>query len=215
MRCPSVVTATRRSSTAPAATSRSRIAALSMAACSRVSTTTDAVRRRRAALPRRGRRARRAAPPRWRARAIWPRACSASNTAAGSSPARMARLSCAYSVSAHSVGRRTVWTNRCTVSRSTQASGWTQRCGEVEHAAAADRGQLVPVTDQRDPRAGLVGDGQQRAGGVLVEHPGLVDQQHVTASGSQPGRGRRPVSGRFPAVAGPARRSSSHRQPCC
>jgi len=43
---------------------------------------------------------------------------------------------------------------------------------EVEHAAAPDGGQLVPVTDQRDPSAGLVGDGEQGPGGVLVQHPG-------------------------------------------
>ena len=52
--------------------------------------------------------------------------------------------------------------------------------GEIQHAAAADRGELVPVTDQRQPGSDLVGDGQQRPGGVLVEHPGLVDDQEVT-----------------------------------
>ncbi len=52
--------------------------------------------------------------------------------------------------------------------------------GVVEDAAAADGGELVAVADERDPCAGLVGDGEQRAGGVLVEHPGLVDEQQVT-----------------------------------
>ena len=73
----------------------------------------------------------------------------------------------------------TVCTNRCTASRSTRASGWTQRCGEVEHAAAADRGQLMPVADQRHPGTGLVRDGQQGAGGVLIQHPGLIHQQQI------------------------------------
>ena len=57
--------------------------------------------------------------------------------------------------------------------------------GVVEYAAAADRGELVPVTDERDPGVGLVGDGEQGAGGVLVEHAGLVDEQDVP--GQQPG----------------------------
>jgi hypothetical protein len=38
---------------------------------------------------------------------------------------------------------------------------------------------LVPVTDQCDPGAVFVGDGQQCAGGVLVKHAGLVNEQHV------------------------------------
>jgi hypothetical protein len=48
---------------------------------------------------------------------------------------------------------------------------------EVEHAAAADRGQLMPVADQRNPGTGLIRDGQQRAGGVLIQHPCLIDKQ--------------------------------------
>ena len=32
--------------------------------------------------------------------------------------------------------------------------------GQVEHSPAADGGQLVPVTDQRDPSVVFVGDGQ-------------------------------------------------------
>ena len=47
--------------------------------------------------------------------------------------------------------------------------------GVLEHPAAADRGQLMPVADERDPGAVLVGDREQGAGGVLVEHPGLID----------------------------------------
>ena len=62
--------------------------------------------------------------------------------------------------------------------------------GKVEDAAAADRSQLVAVAQQRQPDPGLVGDGEQRAGGVLVEHPGLVDDQQI--SRAQPGCLRRP-----------------------
>ena len=57
-------------------------------------------------------------------------------------------------------------------------------CGEVEYPAAADGGQLVTVPEQRDGRVGSVGDREQRAGGVLVEHAGLVDQEYV--AGQQP-----------------------------
>ena len=77
----------------------------------------------------------------------------------------------------------------------------------------------MPVADQRDPGAGLVGDGEQGAGGVLVEHPGLVDQEQVT--GPQPGAGsgcgvgvgssgrRRPSASR---AGGSARRRSGRRR---
>src|SRR3712207_6937130 len=47
--------------------------------------------------------------------------------------------------------------------------------GEIKHAAAPDRGELVAVTNQRQPSSGLVGDGEQGASGVLVEHAGLVE----------------------------------------
>jgi hypothetical protein len=60
-------------------------------------------------------------------------------------------------------------------------------CGEIEDAAATDSRQLVSVTEQRDGRVRSVGDGEQRAGGVLVEHPGLVDEEDVT--GQQAGAG--------------------------
>jgi hypothetical protein len=56
--------------------------------------------------------------------------------------------------------------------------------GEVEDAAAADRRELVAVTEQRDAHLALVGDGEQGAGGVLVEHAGLVHDEEV--SGEQP-----------------------------
>jgi hypothetical protein len=60
--------------------------------------------------------------------------------------------------------------------------------GQVEDAAAADRGKLVPVAEQRQPGTRLVGDGEQRAGGVLVEHPGLVNHQQIPRP--QPGQRR-------------------------
>jgi hypothetical protein len=52
----------------------------------------------------------------------------------------------------------------------------------VQDTTAADGWELVSVADERDPRTGLVGDGEQRAGGVLVEHPRLVDEQQVTGA---------------------------------
>ena len=51
--------------------------------------------------------------------------------------------------------------------------------GVVQDAAASDGGKLVAVTDERDPGAGLVCDGEQGTGDVLVEHAGLVDEQQV------------------------------------
>ena len=51
--------------------------------------------------------------------------------------------------------------------------------GEVENAAATDGGELMTVTDEREPGSGLIGDGEERARRVLVEHPGLIDQQHI------------------------------------
>ena len=108
---------------------------------------------------------------------------------------------------------------RCTVSSVRQRVGVGPAGGEVEHAAAPDRRQLVPVPHQRDPRAVLVGDREQRAGGVLVEHPGLVHQQQITWRAASPRRSGRvyvtPVTGSIVArcrrVQAP---SSSHRKPC-
>jgi hypothetical protein len=37
----------------------------------------------------------------------------------------------------------------------------------------------VAVTDERDPGSGFVGDDEQGAGDVLVEHAGLVDEKEV------------------------------------
>jgi hypothetical protein len=53
--------------------------------------------------------------------------------------------------------------------------------GQVEHSPASDRRQLVPVADQRHPSTGGVGELEQCAGRVLVEHPGLVDDQEGAA----------------------------------
>jgi len=59
---------------------------------------------------------------------------------------------------------------------------------EIEDTASSDGGQLMAVPDQRQTRASLVGNGHQRAGGVLVQHPGLVDQQQVTPTQHSIGR---------------------------
>ena len=55
---------------------------------------------------------------------------------------------------------------------------------------------------------GSVGDGEQCAGGVLVEHPGLVDEQHVAGSSrrARGTSGAASVCDQWP--------SSSHRYPC-
>ena len=49
----------------------------------------------------------------------------------------------------------------------------------VENAAATDCGKLVPITHERDTCTGLIGDDEQGVGGVLVEHPGFVDDEQV------------------------------------
>ena len=75
--------------------------------------------------------------------------------------------------------------------------------GVVEDAAAADGGELVAVAEERDPGAGLIGDAQQGAGGVLVEHAGLVDEQQVPGVQPRPDIG----SGLGPGVEGLAGRA--------
>ena len=51
--------------------------------------------------------------------------------------------------------------------------------GEVEDAAPADCRQLVAVAEQGDGGLRSLGDREQRAGGVLIEHAGLVDEEDV------------------------------------
>ena len=63
-------------------------------------------------------------------------------------------------------------------------------CGEVEDTATADRRELVTVAQERHDCVRSVGDGEQRAGGVLVEHAGLVDQQDVAGEQACAGLGR-------------------------
>src|SRR5699024_1680897 len=58
-------------------------------------------------------------------------------------------------------------------------------CSEVEDAAATNRRELVAVAEKRDRRVRSVGDGEQRAGGILVEHAGLIDEEDV--AGQQAG----------------------------
>ncbi len=57
-----------------------------------------------------------------------------------------------------------------------------ERGGDVEHAPASECGELCPVPDQGERRAGFVRDGQEGEGGVLVEHPGLVHHDPLTSS---------------------------------
>lgn len=59
---------------------------------------------------------------------------------------------------------------------SDDGGGVRPRHGVVEDATAPDGRQLVPVPDERYSCARLVGDGEECSGGVLVEHPGLVDE---------------------------------------
>ena len=67
--------------------------------------------------------------------------------------------------------------------------GTTPAGGVVQDPAAADGGQLVPVAGEPDPGSRLIRDGEQGQGGVLIEHPGLVDQEQVP--GTQTSLGRR------------------------
>ena len=90
---------------------------------------------------------------------------------------------------------------------------------EVEHAAAADRGQLMPVADQRNPGTGLIRDGQQGAGGVLIQHPCLIDKQQTpgrSRASSPPPRYTAPVTGSTsPGCRRVQAPVASQRQPCC
>jgi hypothetical protein len=58
--------------------------------------------------------------------------------------------------------------------------------GQIQHSPAADRWELVAVPDQTHAQTETGGQLQQGAGCVLVEHPGLINQQQV--SGDQPRR---------------------------
>jgi hypothetical protein len=50
---------------------------------------------------------------------------------------------------------------------------------EVENAAAAHGGELMAVAEQCGAHLALVGDGQQGAGGFLVQHPGLINDEDI------------------------------------
>jgi hypothetical protein len=58
----------------------------------------------------------------------------------------------------------------------------------LQDTAAADRRQLVGVAEPADPYVRLVRDVRQRAGRGLIEHPGLVHDQHVPAAQRVPAR---------------------------
>ena len=181
----------------------SRIAALRLATCSRVSATT-----RSPAAPASARAAVRSLSLGWMT--IDPRRWSASKTAAG------------VVAGAHAQGERGVVGvgEPVHLLQRHDRGRVGPREGVVQDAAASDRWELVPVADERDPRPGLVGDRQERAGGVLVQHPRLVDQQQVPWS--QPGgrvwvwrRGAGPSARRRPSASragGSARRPSARRR---
>ena len=38
----------------------------------------------------------------------------------------------------------------------------------------------MPVAGQRDPGTGLIGDGQEGAGAVLIQHAGFIREQQIT-----------------------------------
>ena len=61
--------------------------------------------------------------------------------------------------------------------------------GHVEHAAAADRGELCAVADQSEGGAVLVGDGQERERRVLVEHARFIDHDPLAADETSGCRG--------------------------
>src|SRR4051812_9200999 len=56
---------------------------------------------------------------------------------------------------------------------------WRPTQRQVEHSPAAHSRELVAVAEQYEEGAGLISDGEQRLGGVLVEHPGLIDDQLI------------------------------------
>ena len=82
--------------------------------------------------------------------------------------------------------RRSVRVKRCTPSRTRCARRVHPADGQIQDPAAADRRQLTPVTEQRHPGLALVGDREQGAGGVLIQHPGLVDDQQIPAAAAAP-----------------------------
>ena len=62
--------------------------------------------------------------------------------------------------------------------------------GEVEDAAAADRGELVPVTEQREPRTWHSSATVSRARAVSWSSmPGLVDDQQIAGPQPRPSAG--------------------------
>ena len=52
--------------------------------------------------------------------------------------------------------------------------------GHVEHPTATHGGQLCAVADERDRCPGLSSHREEGAGGVLVEHPGFVNDHPIT-----------------------------------
>ena len=78
--------------------------------------------------------------------------------------------------------------------------------GHVEHPATTDSRELGAVAHERDRRLRLLSDGQEGAGGVLVEHPGLVHDHPLTPQQSRVSR--RPGVGAPAIGVGVARREA-------
>ena len=201
------------SSTAPAVTRWSRTTSLTAAAASLVSTATAC------GTPSRCRSA--VCTARWASASAslsqtltCPPACRSSNTALGvDRRSGSAAVRSAYSVSRCPVGGAEP------VHRAELDLGGRPAGDHVQDAAAADRRQLPAVPDVHHAGVGVVGDVQQRAGGFLVQHPGLVDHQHVPrATAARWGAARCttcPVTGSVsPGRSRVHTPSSSHRYPC-
>ena len=54
--------------------------------------------------------------------------------------------------------------------------------GKIEYATPAHRGQLMPITDQRQASPGDIGDLHERHRAVLIQHARLVDHQQIASA---------------------------------
>ena len=85
--------------------------------------------------------------------------------------------------------------------------------GQVEHSPASDRHQLLPVAEQRHTDLTLVGDGKQGACGVLLQHPGPIDNQQVPGMELGVGCGARVDAARERAICSRVQAPSSFPSP--
>src|SRR5690349_19747460 len=127
-----------------------------MATCSRVSATTSAP-----VTPTSASAAVRSASETWMT--IWPRSMSWSKTSSGGSTVAHAQAE----VGIVGIGEAV------DALHGEHRAGVRPGEGVVENATATDGGELVPVTEERDPGARFVGEGQQRQGVVLGDHARL------------------------------------------